>query len=75
MSKRSAIRAIFENGVLRPLNRVDLSEHQEVRIVILSEGEDIPAKTIAELGKSGNSFDFLAAPGEDIYSSQDGEPI
>lgn len=28
------IQAVYENGVLRPLNKLDLSEHQQVQITV-----------------------------------------
>ena len=34
------IKAIFENGVFRPLERVDLKEHQEVTLSVCHHTED-----------------------------------
>ena len=40
------IRAVYENGKLRPLQPVDLAEGQEIELVILTERE----RAIAALG-------------------------
>ena len=71
MSK--VVKAVYENGVLRPLERVDLPSQGEVTIVILDD--DVPVEGIAEMALSGGSFDFLADPAEDIYTRDDGEPV
>jgi predicted DNA-binding antitoxin AbrB/MazE fold protein len=42
----SPIRAIYEKGMLRPLEPVDLAEGQEIALVILTERE----RAIAALG-------------------------
>ncbi len=67
------IQAIYENGVLKPLNRLDLSEKQRVDILILEE--DLPASVVAQVAERAGSYDFLARPGEDIYTIEDGEGI
>ena len=69
------IKAIYEGGVLRPLSEVRLSEHEEVEIIILQEGDDLPAWAILGLAQVSESFSFLSSPEEDIYSRQDGEPV
>jgi predicted DNA-binding antitoxin AbrB/MazE fold protein len=33
------IDAIFENGVFKPLERIDLKEHEKVTIIVTNEGE------------------------------------
>jgi predicted DNA-binding antitoxin AbrB/MazE fold protein len=71
----NTIKAIYENGVLRPLSSLKLAEHEEVEIVILQEGDDIPSVAIARMAHAGKSFTFLADPAEDIYTPQDGEPV
>lgn len=68
-------KAIFENGVLRPLSKLDLTEHEEVEFIILDKGDDLPAMAIAKLAETGKSFDFLADPEEDVYTLEDGEPV
>ena len=37
---RKQIEAIYENGVLRPLEPLDLEEHQRVRLTISDNGGD-----------------------------------
>ncbi len=41
------IRAVYENGYLRPLHEIDLTEGQEIDIVILTERE----RAVAALGE------------------------
>lgn len=66
------IHAIFENGVFRPVEEINLPEHQEVEIIVQ---EDIPTRLIAVVAERTESYDFLANPREDIYTIADGEPI
>ncbi len=66
------IRAVYEGGGLRPVERIDLPEQGEVTLVILDD--DVAADAIAQLAASGGSFDFLSDPAEDIYTREDGEP-
>jgi predicted DNA-binding antitoxin AbrB/MazE fold protein len=41
-----AIQAVYENGVLRPLEKLDLGEHQRVQIIIESTpGTGRPAQS------------------------------
>ena len=37
MSK--VIDAIFENGVFKPLEKVDIKEHEKVKVILANEGE------------------------------------
>jgi predicted DNA-binding antitoxin AbrB/MazE fold protein len=50
------IEAIYENGVFKPLKKIQLNEHQKVKLTILTEGEiDSATKTalsIIGIGKS-----------------------
>lgn len=66
------IRAVFENGVFKPEEKVNLPEHQPVEVII---PEDIPTHLIAFVAEDGASFSFLSEPGEDIYTLNDGEPL
>jgi len=66
------IHAVFENGVFRPVEEVDLPEHEEVEITI---HEDIPADAIARVAEDSRALEFLSEPREDIYSISDGEPV
>lgn len=72
-SMSRVVKAIYENGVLRPLEPVDLPPQGEVTIVILDD--DVPVEGIAKMALAGGSFDFLAEPAEDVYTLDDGEPV
>lgn len=67
------IQAIFENGVLRPLQKLDIPEHQKLEILILED--DLAASLIAQAAQQSGSYDFLQNPGEEIYTIKDGEGI
>jgi predicted DNA-binding antitoxin AbrB/MazE fold protein len=69
------MKVIYEKGVLKPVGRLNLAEHQEVEIIILGKDDDLPAAAIAALALGNKSFEFLADPGEDVYTAQDGEPV
>ncbi len=66
------IHAVFENGVFRPVEKINFPEHQEVEIIIQ---EDIPTKLIAVVADKTGGFDFLADSREDIYTIADGDPL
>ena len=70
---RKTIRALYDHGVLRPLEKLDLPEQGEVTLVILDD--DPSSEEIARLAAEGGSFDFLADPAEDVYTRDDGEPV
>lgn len=42
------IRAIYENGVLRPLDTLDLVEHQQVHLTVESISSDTERTTVRE---------------------------
>lgn len=67
------IEAVFEQGHLKPLERLPLVEHQHVWLTILSE--EPSAQQLAQLAAQSPSFQFLAEPAEDLYSLQDGKPV
>jgi predicted DNA-binding antitoxin AbrB/MazE fold protein len=71
------VEAIYQNGVLKPVEALNLAEHARVKLVLLpiEVGEDIPTAALHELAAQSGSFDFLADPGEDVYSPEDGEPV
>jgi predicted DNA-binding antitoxin AbrB/MazE fold protein len=71
----NSIKAIYEHGVLRPLEELDLGEQEQVEIMILKPGEEIPASALARLALAGKSFAFLEEPEEDVYTLEDGEPV
>ena len=67
------IEAIFEQGHLKPLVRLPLAEHQHVWVTIVSA--EPSAQQLAQLAAQSPSFQFLAAPEEDLYSLEDGQPV
>lgn len=67
------IQAIYENGVLKPLSRLDLPEQQRVEVLILED--DLPPSLIAEVADKAGSYNFLSRSGEDIYTAEDGEGL
>lgn len=67
------IEAVFEGGTLRPLDRLPLTEHQHVWLMILSAEPSSPQ--LAQLAAKSPSFQFLADPAEDVYSPRDGQPV
>ncbi len=69
----STIEAIYENGVLKPLQKLDIPERQRVEIIILAD--DLPSSLIAEIAEQSGIYTFLSHPGEDIYTIEDGEGI
>ncbi|MBN2186876.1 MAG: antitoxin family protein [Dehalococcoidia bacterium] len=69
----STIQAIYENGVLKPLQKLDIPERQKVEIIILAD--DLPSSLIAEVAEQSSSYTFLSYPGEDVYTGEDGEGV
>lgn len=67
------VRAVYDHGVLRLLEQVDLPEQREVTVVIIEDG--VSGGELRELAAAGGAFDFLSAPQEDVYSREDGEPV
>jgi len=67
------IQAIYENGLLKPLHKLDLTDQQRVEIFVLAD--DIPSSFIAEIAEQAGSYKFLDHPGEDIYTAQDGKAV
>jgi predicted DNA-binding antitoxin AbrB/MazE fold protein len=67
------IQAIYENGVLRPLQKLDIPERQRLEILILED--DLAPSLIAQAAEQAGSYDFLHHPDEDIYTMEDGEEI
>jgi len=47
-----AIHAVYENGIFRPLDPVDLPDRCEVEIMIQSQPAVMARTTLARLGKS-----------------------
>lgn len=67
------IQAVYENGVFKPLNKLNLHEKQRVEILILED--DLPTPIIAKTADEAGSYDFLMNPDENIYTIQDGERL
>jgi len=68
------IRAIFQDGNLKPLEPIDWPENTPLTLALLG-GDDLSADAIAEIARRGGAFDFLDDPREDVYSESDGEPV
>lgn len=68
--------AIYESGVLKPLEPLDLKEHERVKIAIITqESDDLPLHLIAKVAEQGRGFTFLEDESEDIYTIEDGEKL
>ena len=70
---KHTIDAIYENGHLIPLEKLDLPEHMRVHIAILDDG--LSSLDMAMLAEAGKAFDFLNNPEDNIYDLDDGEKI
>ena len=68
-----AIQVIYENGVLKPVGRVDIPEHRTLEILILED--DLPVSLVSRVAEQGGSYDFLHDAAEDIYTADDGEAV
>ena len=68
-----AIKVIYENGVLKPVDRVDIPAHRTLEILILED--DLPLPLIGRVAEQGGSYDFLNDAAEDIYTADDGEAV
>jgi predicted DNA-binding antitoxin AbrB/MazE fold protein len=73
MAMPQAIQAIYENGVFRPLGKVNIPERRTLEILILED--DLPLSLISRVADQGGSYDFLDEAGEDIYTANDGEAV
>jgi len=67
------VQAIYEDGVLKPLRRLDIPEHHALEILILED--DVPLAVVGRVAEEGGSYDFLHHPAEDIYTIDDGEAV
>jgi predicted DNA-binding antitoxin AbrB/MazE fold protein len=70
---RQTIRAIYEDGVFRPLQKLNIPERQTLEMLILED--DLASSLIAQAAEQAGSYDFLRHPDEDIYTLEDGEEI
>lgn len=66
------IHAIFENGVFRPADKVNLREHEKVELVVRTDTE---TAGLAQVAENSGAFDYLSEPEEDIYNITDGQPV
>ena len=69
------IEAIFENGTLRPLGKINAKEHEKFKIILLPIDEEDSSFHLLQMAEKGQSFHFLKEKGEDIYSAHDGDPL
>ncbi|MBI4244821.1 MAG: antitoxin family protein [Planctomycetes bacterium] len=70
---RKIIKAVYENGVFKPLEDVSfLDQNQRVKVIINGE---LSAFNLAKLAEKSGSFDFLKKQEEDIYSLGDGQAV
>jgi predicted DNA-binding antitoxin AbrB/MazE fold protein len=69
-----AIRAVYRNGTIKPLEPVDLPENTLLRVTVL-DGDDLPPQALAKLAEAGEAFEFLNDPREDIYTELDGQAV
>ena len=67
------IHVIYENGVLKPIGKMDIPEHRTLEILILED--DLPLSLISRVAEQGGSYDLLHHAGEDIYTADDGEAV
>ena len=67
------VAAIYENGVLKPLHKLNIPEQQRVELFILID--DLPPSLMAQAAQQAGSYYFLQNPAEDIYTAEDGEEI
>jgi len=69
------ITAIYEKGVLRPIEKIDLPEHSEVTIIIQNQGDIIKESTNRPIGlldgqeKFSISKDFKMTGEEFLYDN------
>src|SRR3954454_14654022 len=68
------IRAIFQDGNLKPLDPLDLPENTRLTVALL-DSDDVSADAIAKLARADRAFEFLNDPREDIYIESDGEAV
>jgi predicted DNA-binding antitoxin AbrB/MazE fold protein len=54
----NAIEAIYENGVFRPIGKIDLNEGETVEIIVKSNSEKDSAETIPDLAIDFGITDF-----------------
>lgn len=65
--------AIYEDGVLKPLRKLDIPEHRKLEILIVED--DLPLSLISQVAEQSGSYDFLNHVDEGIYTTDDGEVV
>ena len=68
------VKAIYENGVLKPLQKIMLPNHKKVLLEII-DSEDISTHILMKSAERSPSYIFLKKQAEDIYSRKDGKPL
>lgn len=68
------VNAVYENGVLKPLQKVRLANHKKVLLEII-DAEDVPTHLLMQSAQKSRSYGFLSKRAEDIYSRKDGKPV
>lgn len=68
------IRALFEDGMFKPLSFVRFPEHLKVILAVNIPTDDVPSLLLNRLAEESPSYNFLSDPQEDIYTANDGEP-
>jgi hypothetical protein len=68
------IHAIVRNGNLQPIEPIGFPDNTRLTLALL-ESDDLSADALARVSQSGEAFDFLNDPREDIYSETDGEAV
>ncbi len=51
------IHVIYEDGVLKPLGKVDIPEHRTLEILVVDD--ELPLSLIAQVAEQGGSYNFL----------------
>jgi hypothetical protein len=66
-----SVKAIYDGEKINFLDEVKIKTPQKVIVTFLDEPEDEIQKEIYKTAETGNSFDFLKEPAEDIYTDKD----
>ncbi len=69
------IRAIYENGVFKPLDKIDAKEHGRFKLIYIPLEDEESPMDLLHMAEEGGSFDFLKEGEEEVYSVDDGEPL
>ena len=75
------MKAIEAVGTIEQERRVVLDQplpegvSGRVRVLILIEEDELSERDWTRAAVHGGGFDFLDAPGEDIYTLEDGKPL